>query len=217
VGAPDGFADPVPPPPPAAAAPSVPPPPGALATPAPLLAPAARSTRRRRVLALTLLAIVVAVTSGVITYLVRRDDGSPASSDDRVTIETRDSTTTTSTRRTTTSSSSSSTSTTSTTAVPPVGVTPVSGTVARTCGSGGGGDCFLAIRTSPTGSAPEVGRVLEGQPIVVECQVEGEAVGSTVLGRSGTAWDRTPAGTYVAAVFVDAPGFDPLRVTVPCP
>ncbi len=203
------------PPPPAAEVP--PPPPGAETAPpraapvvpAPLLPPAKTRSGWRRALGLAALAVVVAVASGAITYFVRKDDGKTAVStrgaQDRVA------------RRSTTSSTSTSTTSTSTTSTTLAALTPVSGTVARTCGAGGTGDCFVSIRTAPDGAAPEVGRLLETQGLVVECQVNGESVQSSVLGRSSTVWDRTPAGTFLAAVYVDAPGFDPLRVAVPCP
>ena len=110
------------------------------------------------------------------------------------------------------------TSTTSPVVVPAVtpGTVPVFGTVARTCGATGRGDCFVSVRTAPNGTSPEVRRILEGQGLAATCQVAGESVSSSVIGRS-SAWTRLTDGTYVASVYVNAPGFDPLSVSVPCP
>jgi hypothetical protein len=94
--------------------------------------------------------------------------------------------------------------------------TPVEGRVARTCGRSGDGDCFLAVRDSPSGGR-EVRRLNEGDAIQVECQVNGRSAYSSSLDASSSAWSRTSDGYYVASIYVDAPGFDPLRVTVACP
>jgi hypothetical protein len=94
--------------------------------------------------------------------------------------------------------------------------TAVPGHVARTCGRSGDGDCFLTVRVAPSTSSSGLQRLDEGDPIDVVCQVTGEPVRSSSLGQSSSAWSRTTAGTYVASVFVDAAGFDPLRVSVPC-
>jgi hypothetical protein len=90
------------------------------------------------------------------------------------------------------------------------------GHVTRTCGRDGHGDCFLSIRLEPSSKSSEIARLPEGATLDIECQVEGESVRSSVLGLSSDVWDRTSDGRYVAAVFVDAPGFDPTRVSVAC-
>lgn len=106
----------------------------------------------------------------------------------------------------------------STTSLPGPSLPPVvTGTVARTCGADGRSDCFLSVRTEPTSHAPELRRIAEGQPIEVVCQVPGQPARSSVLGRSVPVWARTPDGRYVANVFVDAPGFDPVSLNRPCP
>lgn len=92
----------------------------------------------------------------------------------------------------------------------------VDGTVARTCGADGGGDCFVALRAAPSADSAELGRLAEGAAVRIECQVEGDAAYSSVLDRESPVWARTPTGAYLAAVFVDAPGLDPFRVTTPC-
>ena len=209
----------------AAAAAAVPPPDAPVTAPPPPTAPltvtvppGTGSTRTgwHRPAALVALGVVVAVASGAVTYLVRKNDDSTS------TIGTHDveSTSSTRARRTSTTSSTSTSTTTTTTTpfgVPPVTPPPVLGTVANTCGADGRGDCFVSVRTQPTGSSPEVAKIREGQPIVVVCQVPGSSVHSTKLDQSSSAWSRTSDGTYAASIFVDAPGFDPLRVSVPCP
>jgi hypothetical protein len=92
----------------------------------------------------------------------------------------------------------------------------VTGRVVRTCGRNGDGDCFLAVRDSPSGGR-EIRRLNEGDALSVQCQVAGRSAYSSSLDASSSAWSRTSDGLYVASIYVDAPGFDPLRVTVPCP
>lgn len=103
--------------------------------------------------------------------------------------------------------------------LPTVPVTPtaVAAQVARTCGSSGNGDCFLTVRVAPTTNSAGVRRLDEGASLLVVCQVPGEAVRSSLLSSASTAWARTPDNYYVSSVYVDAPGFDPLRISVPCP
>jgi hypothetical protein len=161
-------------------------------------------------LALAALALVVAGASGGVTYLVRRSDSDLASGPTVVSRPPASHPP----RSTTTTSTTTSTTTTTT---PAAGPAPVLGTVARTCGSTGHGDCFVSLRSAPNGSSPEVGRLNEGAPVLVVCQVTGEPVTSSVLGRTSTAWSRTLDGKYVSSIYVDAIGFDPLSIQVPCP
>lgn len=105
-------------------------------------------------------------------------------------------------------------STTTTTSPSPTAVT---GTVSRTCGANGRGDCFVSVRAAPTSKSAEIRRIDEGMPIDVLCQVPGQAARSSVLDRSVPVWLRLSDGHYVANVFVDAIGFDPLALNRPCP
>lgn len=93
---------------------------------------------------------------------------------------------------------------------------PVFGEVNRTCGAGGGGDCFLSVRSAPDSDAREVVRLSEGDAVVITCTVTGASVTSSVLGRATNVWARTPDGTFVSMAFVDAPGFDPFANNRPC-
>lgn len=92
----------------------------------------------------------------------------------------------------------------------------VTGTVSRTCGAGGRSDCFVSVRAGPTSASTELLRIAEGAPIEVVCQVPGQPAWSSVLGRSVPVWLRTSDGAYVANVFVDALGFDPVSLNRPC-
>ena len=163
------------------------------------------------------LALVVAGASGAVTYLLRRNDDDRATPAPVTTTRAREKHPATTSTTSTTSSTTSTTTSTLPFGVAPAPLAPVLGTVARTCGAGGSGDCFLSLRTAPTGSAPEVQRLPDGAPIFISCQVVGEPVTSSVLHRTSTAWTRTPDGKYAASVYIDAVGFDPLSVSVPCP
>jgi hypothetical protein len=99
---------------------------------------------------------------------------------------------------------------------PPAAPAAVTGRVVRTCGRNGDGDCFLAVRDSPSGGR-EIRRLNEGDAIAVQCQVPGRSAYSSSLDASSSAWSRTSDGLYAASIYIDAPGFDPLRVSVACP
>lgn len=94
--------------------------------------------------------------------------------------------------------------------------TALTATVARTCGADGTSDCFLSVRSAPGEDSVERGRLDEGATVQVVCQVESDPARSSVLDRSSTVWARTVDGEYVAAVFLDVPGWDPFTVTEPC-
>ncbi len=89
-------------------------------------------------------------------------------------------------------------------------------TVARTCGASGTSDCFLTERVAPSASSAAVRRWTEGSTLAVVCQVEGEAVRSSVLGLSSRVWSRTNTGGFVANVFISGPGISPTTITTPC-
>jgi hypothetical protein len=57
----------------------------------------------------------------------------------------------------------------------------------------------------------------ERDPILVVCQVPGQPVTASAVGRSSAVWWRLPDGTYVASIYVDAFGFDPYTASRPCP
>jgi hypothetical protein len=222
-GAPTVGSTPPPPPPPASfdasapASPSASPPAsapssvtsGPASVPPAAVAPAAASGASpwwSRPLFLVLLALVVGGASAAITYAVRDTGTSEAAPPASLatTPPTRPTRTTTTTA-------------TATTSLPlPIGPAPRVATVSRTCGADQRGDCFVSVRTSPDGRAPEVRKVNDGMPLPVTCQVEGTSARSSVLDRSSSVWWRTPDGDYAAAVFLDA-GADLYTVTVPCP
>lgn len=98
----------------------------------------------------------------------------------------------------------------------PVAV-PRAARVARTCGSSGGGDCFLSVRAAPTTSSAELARLPEGSETSVVCQVVGARVTSSVLGRSTDVWARDELGRFLSAAFLGVDGWSPYEVTSPCP
>ncbi|MCC6183176.1 MAG: hypothetical protein IT194_00795, partial [Microthrixaceae bacterium] len=69
--------------------------------------------------------------------------------------------------------------------------TPVAGVVARSCGTGTRGDCFLSVRSAPSADATELNRLDEGEEVRVVCTVTAESVRSSVLGRRTSIWART--------------------------
>jgi hypothetical protein len=87
--------------------------------------------------------------------------------------------------------------------------------VTRTCGASGNGDCYLSLRAAPRSTSRELGRRDEGSGIVVVCQVQGQAVTSSALGATSDLWSRTEDGAYVASAYLQAPGLDPFRQTLP--
>ncbi len=88
--------------------------------------------------------------------------------------------------------------------------------VSRTCGDGGGGDCFLSVRSAADTNSSEVRRLAEGATLEVSCQDYGESVYSSVLGARSPVWVQTSDGHYVAGVFLDVDGWDLFTVTTPC-
>lgn len=91
-----------------------------------------------------------------------------------------------------------------------------SGTVVRTCGASGNGDCFLSIRPGPNSDGAELARLDEGDSVSVVCQVTGERVTSSILGTPTNIWLRLPNGNFVTAAFVSAPGWSTFDITTPC-
>ena len=122
------------------------------------------------------------------------------------------------TTATATTTSPATTSPAPTTAVPPLPAPPptIVATVTYTCGSSGLGDCFLSLRAAPTPDSQELGRLKEGDPVDIECQVPGAQVSGSAAG-SGDVWARTPDGRYLANIYLEAPSIDRFRITMPCP
>ncbi len=89
-------------------------------------------------------------------------------------------------------------------------------TVRRTCGADGTSDCFLSVRSAPGEDSVERGRLDEGSTVEVVCQVQSDPARSSVLDRSSTVWARTVDGEFVAAIYLDVPGWDLYSVTRPC-
>ena len=106
--------------------------------------------------------------------------------------------------------------TTSGTSAPAPSQPPITATVSRTCGANRAGDCFLSLRSDPTSSSRELGKLNEGDSVVVVCQMHGRRTSSSVLGTSGDVWTKTADGSWVANIFLDGPGLRPLEVTRPC-
>jgi hypothetical protein len=133
----------------------------------------------------------------------------------------------TSTTTTVAAASVTTSTTTTTTAVPAAPTSTSAGAptsprsadvvavVSRTCGASGQGDCFLALRSQPTGASTELGRLNEGTQVRVVCQVIGTRVLSSVLDAYSSVWTRTADGAFVANIFLDGPGLQPLSVTLP--
>jgi hypothetical protein len=95
---------------------------------------------------------------------------------------------------------------------PPEGVLA---TVSRTCGADGRSDCIVSLRTGPSGNTTERRRLKEGSRVRVVCQRHGQRAESSVLGGSSDIWARTPAGLYLANVYLDGKGLDPYEITLP--
>jgi len=87
--------------------------------------------------------------------------------------------------------------------------------VARTCGASGRGDCFLSLRSSPSSTAKEVRRLSDGAAITIVCQVHGEGVKSSILGRSTDIWSATSDGSFMSSAFLVGPKLDPFSITTP--
>jgi hypothetical protein len=164
-----------------------------------------------------------AVPGGVAAYALTRGGGEAAVQ----TAGASHADTTTSQQVTTSTVSPTTTVAPSTTTTPPpavvvapapqsAAVATVTGVVVRTCGSSGRGDCFLSVRSGPTSSSSELRRLTEGTRLRLLCEVTGSNATSSALGWSSNIWIKAADGGYVAAVFIDAPGFDPLRFTHPC-
>lgn len=81
----------------------------------------------------------------------------------------------------------------------------------------GNGDCFLSVRASPSARSTEIDRLTEGASTTAVCQVVGESVRSSVLGRATNVWVRDAKGRYMSAAFLDGDGWNPQEVTTPCP
>jgi hypothetical protein len=157
---------------------------------------------------LLVLALVLAGVAGVLGADLLQDDDSPETAD------TSDPTTTPVTTTPPAPPTTTPTTTPPTTTPPPPGPTPVTVTVEHTCGSSGTGDCFLSERAGP-GVADRLIRTYdEGASLEVDCQVIGQRIESSVLGRSSRIWARTTRGGFVAAIFLR--GIDKYAVTTPC-
>jgi hypothetical protein len=201
--------------------------------------PSTGSRQRRRGgvgLAITLGAIGVLAVAGLAFALSSSGGNSPATTvATSVAPTATTSPSTTSVASTSASATSTATvptstaSTVATTASPTITTTPTSAPVAsspptrptvrarvvHTCGASGHGDCFLSLRTQPTSTAPEAGRVYEGAVVEVVCQVHGQRVSGSAAG-TGDVWAKTSFGTYVANIYLEGEGIDPTSVTIPC-
>lgn len=93
---------------------------------------------------------------------------------------------------------------------------PRFGTVTRTCGASGNGDCYLTVRQSPDSKGPSVTRYIDGNQIQVECQTWGERVRSSILGRPTDVWARLTGGNFVSMAFLDVDGWSLYELTVAC-
>lgn len=99
---------------------------------------------------------------------------------------------------------------------PPAPTGPLTGTVVRSCGVSGKGDCRITVRSGPSTSDRAVGRMSEGDTAVFECTVMGDEVRSTVLGEATSVWARNERGQYVSMAYLDVPGWDLFETTNPC-
>lgn len=104
--------------------------------------------------------------------------------------------------------------TTSPSVVPP----SIVATVVRTCGTSGAGDCFVSVRRAPSSTSAELARLAEGDTTTIVCQVLGERVVSSLLGRGTTLWSGTEDGSFITSAFLEGDGLDPFTKTLPsCP
>jgi serine/threonine protein kinase len=112
-------------------------------------------------------------------------------------------------------------STISSSTIAPTTVTPIPTTiavqavVARTFGSTGRGDGFVTLRAAPTADSTDLGRLNEGTPVRVVCQVVGQAVEASLLETPTSLWSRTPNGEYLSSAFLQGDGLDPYEMTLP--
>jgi hypothetical protein len=186
-------------PPPAAAPPS---------RPAPA-APAPAGNRRNQIVLAVCAVVVLAATATVAAVIAGRGKDAPSAQQPPVTG---------------TPSSGTATAAPGSGTVPAVdGGTPpaqtesrgILATVARTCGADGTSDCFVSLRIAPTGGSRKRRQLDEGAKVRVVCQLHGENAHSSVLRGSSDVWARTPGGSYLANVYLDAKGLDPFRITLP--
>lgn len=187
-------------------------------------AQAADQKRNRMLLAGFLALVAVAVVIGVIvmsggspddTDLAAGGDTTVPTSVDSTTPPVDDTTQTTMTTVTTPP-------TTPPTQPPPVTQPPVEpgpreGTIVRSCGVSGKGDCRIAVREGPSTKDKATGRLNEGDKVVFVCTVMGEEVRSTVLNDTTAVWARNEKGTYVSMAYLDIPGWALKETTEPCP
>jgi hypothetical protein len=203
---------PPPPAPPTQAAPPLPPPQPVPPPPEPLPPPVGG---RWLVPVLVVIALVAAVTVGVLAASRLGDGDDPATTtatDPPISDPTTASTPTEPTDPTTPTSDPTTPTTPPTSQPTSTGPTPIATRVEYTCGNG---DCFVSERAGPRADAGEVGSYDEGDTVRVLCQVVGQEISSSLLGRSSRVWARTTNGGFVAAIFLA--GIDKFRVTTPCP
>lgn len=165
------------------------------------------ATTRTRSILVPLMIVAALLVSLIGGYLLLRRDS------DRVADPSR--TPPSSTETSPSSTETSPTTTGSPDTSPSSAPTPVTVQVANTCGRTGAGDCFLTERSAPNTHAAQLGTWDEGDTVQVICQVHGEAVESSVLGRSSDVWSRTVDGGYLASIFLS--GVDRFSVVSPCP
>jgi hypothetical protein len=90
----------------------------------------------------------------------------------------------------------------------------VNATITRTCGASGTDDCYVSLRSRPTASSRELGRLDESATVRVVCQLSGGEATSSVLGRTSRIWSRTREGAYLTNVYLTGRGLDPFRTTL---
>jgi hypothetical protein len=74
----------------------------------------------------------------------------------------------------------------------------------KTNGSGFLNEC---PEPSPCAGKNPVGRLREGDPAYVECQIKGDPA-ETIAGETSRIWDRLESGAFVSDLFVSTPGAD---------
>jgi hypothetical protein len=71
------------------------------------------------------------------------------------------------------------------------------------------GQCGLKERSEPTTESADRGRLEDGDPVNVVCQVPGKGRGGKVTAKEGglssETWDKIASGNYVTDLFVDTP------------
>lgn len=64
------------------------------------------------------------------------------------------------------------------------------------------GDGWIAVRTKPGKNGKRVGRLAEGETVIVECASKGITYTSSLFDITSNVWARTSDGHYVAAIYL---------------